>query len=151
MSRRRREKALLDVVEEETVRTQAELVEALRERGIEASQSTVSRDVKRLGLVKVPDGEGGYRYGRTGGAASPEGAEERLRDVVDGFVTGTSEGRAILALETPPGGANAVAAALDRADLEGVEATLAGDDTVFLLLRDEEALARTRRRIEAWM
>lgn len=151
MSRRRREKAILSLISDETVRTQAELVEALRELGIEASQSTISRDVKRLGLVKVPAGDGGYRYGRPAARRTPEAAEERLREVVDEFVTATAAGRAILAVKTPPGGANAVAAALDRAGLDGVEATLAGDDTVFLLVRDREALNRTRRRIEGWL
>lgn len=151
MSRRRRERAIRSIVAERAVRTQSELVEALRERGIEASQSTVSRDVKRLGLVKVPAADGGYRYGRPEEASSPGDARERLRDAVDEFVTDVSEGRALLALKTPPGGADPVAAALDRADLEGVLATLAGDDTVLVLVSDREALDGLRGRLEGWL
>lgn len=151
MSRRRRERAIRSIVSEGTVRTQTELVDALRERGIEASQSTVSRDVKRLGLVKVPAGDGGYRYARPEEATAPGAARERLRDAVDEFVTDVTEGRAILALKTPPGGAGPVAAAMDRADLQGVEATVAGDDTVLVLVSDDRALDGLRGRLEGWL
>lgn len=152
MSRRRREEMILEVVEEEAIHTQEELVEALRARGVEVSQSTVSRDVKRLGLAKVPAGEGRYRYGRPGSTEGrSEGATGHLSGVVSDFVTGTAEGRAVLALKTPPGGAHPVAVALDRADLPEVAATVAGDDTLFVLVRDEEALEALRKRIEAWM
>lgn len=151
MSRRRREKAILSLVASRTLRTQAELVEALEEEGFEASQSTVSRDVKRLGLVKVPAGDGGYRYGRPD-ASPPEGAaRDRLREVVGEFVTGTERGSTILALTTPPGGAHAVAVALDRAGLEEVVATLAGDDTVFVLVGGDAELDALRARIRSWM
>lgn len=148
MSRRRRERAIRSIVSDRSVRTQSELVEALRERGIDASQSTVSRDVKRLGLVKVPADDGGYRYARPAEASPPADARGRLRSAVDEFVTGVAEGRAILALKTPPGGADPVAAALDDADLDDVEATLAGDDTVFVLAADRAAVARLRAELE---
>ena len=151
MSRRSREKAILSLVESRSIRTQAELVEALEEHGFEASQSTVSRDLKRLGLVKVPAGDGGYEYGRPEDGPSEEAARERLRTVVGEFVTGTDRGSAILVLKTPPGGADAVAVALDQAGLEEVVATLAGDDTIFVLVRDESDLDILRERIRSWM
>ena len=151
MSRRRREKAILALVDSRPVRTQAELVDALEEEGFEASQSTVSRDIKRLGLVKVPAGDGGYRYGRPREGPAPEAAEERLRAAVAEFVTDTVEGSSLLALKTPPGGADAVAVALDRAGLEEVAATLAGDDTVLVLVREGADRDALRRRLRSWM
>lgn len=151
MSRRRRERAIRSIVAERTVRTQSELAEALRDRGIEASQSTVSRDVKRLGLVKVPADDGGYRYGRPEEATSPAADRERLRDAVGEFVTEVTGASAMLALKTPPGGADPVAAALDRAELDGVAATLAGDDTVLVLVSDGRALDELRDRLEGWL
>jgi len=151
VSRRRREKAIVSIISERTIRTQAELTDALRDRGIEASQSTVSRDIKRLGLVKIPADDGGYRYGHPEDPPAPRAASERLREAVNEFVTGTTIGETILALETPPGAASAVAAALDRAAPRGVAATLAGDDTVFILLRDADAAAELQLRIESWL
>lgn len=151
MSRRAREKAILSLVASRPIRTQGELVEALADEGFEASQSTVSRDIKRLGLVKVPAPEGGYRYGRPEERPSPGVAEDRLRAAVAEFVIGTDVGSAILALKTPPGGADAVAVALDRADLEEVAATLAGDDTVLVLVREGGDRDELRRRIRSWM
>lgn len=151
MSRRRREKAILSLVEARSLRTQAELVEALEAHGFEASQSTVSRDIKRLGLVKVPADDGGYRYGRPEDGRSEAAARERLRAVVGEFVTGTDRGSAILVLNTPPGGAHAVAVALDEAGLDEVVATLAGDDTIFVLVRDGSDLEELRERIRSWM
>lgn len=150
MTRRRREKAILSLISEGEVRTQAELAEALRRRGIEASQSTISRDIKRLGLVKLPAEGEGYRYARPE-KVSAAPSESRLREAVVEFVTGVAEGSAILALTTPPGGANALAAAIDGAGLEEVAATLAGDDTVFLLTRGAEDLEALRKRLEAWL
>lgn len=152
MSRRRRENAILEIVSERPIHTQAELVEALTQRGIEATQSTVSRDVRRLGLVKAPTGDGGSRYERPSAAeASRSTVEARLEGAFHEFVRGMTEGRAILALRTPPGAANAVAVALDEAELDEVAGTVAGDDTVFVLVRREEDLERLRRRFRSWL
>lgn len=151
MNRRRREKAVLRIVEDADVRTQSDLVGELRRRGIEASQSTVSRDIKRLGLVKVPVADGGYRYARPEGRSSGPSSRDRLRNAVTDHALGAVVGTAILALRTPPGRANALAAAIDEADLEEVGATLAGDDTVFVLARSGEQLEALRERFRGWM
>jgi len=126
-------------------------VEALAERGIEVAQSTVSRDVRRLGLVRAPRPDGTLRYvppEESGGAA---GALDRLRSLTRREVSALAEGDALLAVRTPPGSANAVARALDDAELPGVVATVAGDDTILVLLADEEARRRLRDRIRGWM
>lgn len=152
MSRRRRERAIAEITGNRIVRTQSELVEALRERGIEVTQSTVSRDIKRLGLVKVPTREGGYRYappGAVGGSAPA--AEEELREAFAEFATGVDTGAALVAIATPPGSADPVAVAIDRADLDGVVATLAGDDTVFVLVREERDRDRLLRTFGEWI
>ena len=152
MSRRRREQAILKITGSEVVHTQSELVEALRDRGIDVTQSTVSRDIKRLGLVKVPTPEGGYRY------APPEimretspAAEEDLREAFEEFVTGVGTGSAIVSISTPPGSANPVAVAIDDADLSGVVATLAGDDTVFVLVEEEPDREHLLQQFREWL
>jgi len=147
VSRRERERALLEIVRERDVGTQAELAEALAERGFEVTQSTVSRDVRRLGLVKVPLAGGGVRWARPRPDEASPGARQRLDRLLREEVRSVRPGAALLAVETPPGSAGAVAAALDAADLPGLVATVAGDDTVLVLAEDDEARDRLVRRL----
>lgn len=144
MSKRERERAILKIVSRDEIHTQAELVEALARLGIEVTQATVSRDVKRLGLLKVPTGDGGYRYAppgaldETGGAAARESLEAAFRE----FVTGLDLAQGIVVVRTYTGCANAVAVAIDEAAVPDVAGTLAGDDTIFVLARTERAAKR---------
>lgn len=146
--RERRLELILQIVRERAVATQAELVEALRERGMDVSQSSVSRDVKELGLVKVPTGDGGYRYGTSSPGRRPRGD---VPGVVAELVDGVATGSGLVALRTPPGAADRVAIALDESGPDEVVATVAGDDTVLVLVEDAAAAGRLRRRLESWM
>lgn len=142
MSKRERERVILDIVSRKTIHTQAELVEALARQGIDVTQATVSRDVKRLGLVKVPIPEGGYRYAppeALNGGGNGTAVEENLRAAFREFVTGLDLAQGMVVVRTYTGCANAVAVAIDEARVAGVAATLAGDDTIFLLARTETA------------
>jgi len=143
MSRHDRERTLLRIIEHEVIHTQAELVEALQGRGCEVTQATVSRDIKRLGLVKAPTPDGSYRYAspetvaRAGnGAAARE--REAMRSAFDEFATGVMAGAGLFAITTHSGCANAVAIAIDEAAVGGIVATLAGDDTILILTRTAE-------------
>lgn len=152
MSRPERERAILEITEKRPIHTQEELVRALKERDIEVTQATVSRDVKRLGLTKVPTPEGEYRYAPpalTGGGSAA--AAQSLRDAMAEFGRSVAAGEALLAVGTPPGAANAVAVAIDEARLDGVVATVAGDDTLFVLLEGKRDRERVRRELERMM
>jgi transcriptional regulator of arginine metabolism len=134
VSRRERERAILEIVDAQAIHTQADLVRALHERGARVTQATVSRDVKRLGLVKLPGPDGTYRYGLPEAATIPSrAAHEALASAFDEFTTGVFPGEGLLAVKTLSGCANAVAITIDEAALPGVVATLAGDDTIFIL------------------
>lgn len=150
-SRKERERAVREIVEAREIRTQRELVRALRERGIRVTQATVSRDVKRLGLLKRPGADGSYLYALpdTGGAAPPPAMREALAGAVHEFVTGLDEARGLLVVTTYPGCANAVAIAIDEARLPDVVGTVAGDDTIFILTRTDRGLQRVRAELEA--
>lgn len=142
MSKRKRERAILEIVSAEAIHTQSELVEALARLGIEVTQATVSRDIKRLGLVKVPTAEGGYQYAppeAVDGAGDGTAARENLRAAFREFVTGLDLAQGMVVIRTHSGCANAVAVAIDEGDVPGVVATLAGDDTIFVLPRSEAA------------
>ncbi len=121
------------LLEEQAVSSQAQLVEMLAANGVAATQVTVSRDLEELGAVKIRIPGGAMAY------AIPEHAKERnipvdhLRRVLGEFVVEVAVSANIVVLRTPPGSAHVIGSALDRADLEGVLGTVAGDDTLILV------------------
>ncbi len=145
--RRSRQRAILDLVRQRAIHSQAELVEALGEQGFSVTQGTVSRDVRQLGLVKVPLDGGSSRYAPPEEPGVTVDGTERLRGLADS-VTAIDTGDALLLIKTPIGHANAVAVALDACGLPEIAGTLAGDDTILLVLRRREDRAPLRRRLE---
>jgi len=133
--RRQRERAILEILDDLTIRTQADLVRALERRGYSVTQATVSRDVRRLGLVKVQDADGRSRYTANGTESTAPGSRRVLRTTLRDFATDIVSGDALFAIRTHSGCANAVGVALDDAGIDGVVATLAGDDTILVLTR----------------
>lgn len=149
MNRPARERAILEIVAEEKVGTQEELARALKKRGAPVTQATVSRDVKRLGLVKVPGPEGAYRYASAldvAPSAAPH--EENLRSAFREFVTGLDAGEAFFLVKTLPGRANAVGIAIDEARRRELAGTIAGDDTILVIVRKARDRARVARDLE---
>ena len=145
MSRRVREQAILELIDAEPVGNQDEIVDRLRGRGIPATQATVSRDIKRLGLVKTPAGGGGYRYAAPAvRPRSPQRGRRQLKIMSEQFLTKVEPGGALLVLKTLSGRANALAVALDEARLEEIVGTIAGDDTILVIARD----ARDRDKVK---
>lgn len=149
MSHQAREHAILEIVRSEAIQTQDELVAALAARGFVVSQGTVSRDIQRLMLVKVPSATGGHRYLPPGDLAPgpPSSAATALREAGT-VVVSLGEGAALLVVRTLPGRANQVALAVDEARLDGVVGTVAGDDTVLVVLTDAAARASVRATLE---
>ena len=125
-----RQGAILRLVKEQKLSTQAELAKALKKAGFGAVQTTVSRDVAELGLVKVRDEEGRLVYALPGAADL-----SRLGELVAALrrwtVSLTATGDLVV-ISTPPGTANALARAIDGAGLADVAGTVAGDDTIFV-------------------
>ncbi|HSK10296.1 MAG TPA: hypothetical protein VK911_12030 [Vicinamibacterales bacterium] len=131
MNPRRRQAAILDLVDHEHIVSQQALQKRLRARGIVATQTTISRDLKALALVKRA-GDGAYaRSGRDAGSAEARLAE--LQRVVARSVARATRVQQLVVLRTPPGEAQQVAVAVDRADLPEVVGTIAGDDTVLVI------------------
>ena len=133
-TRLERQEAILRLVADRHLSTQAELAEALRSDGIEAVQATVSRDIARLGLVKVRNGDGRLVYAQPGAAdlRRLEQLTSALRSWAGAMVaTGN-----LLVIHTPRGFAAALADAIDDAGLPDVAGTVAGDNTIFVAVRD---------------
>jgi transcriptional regulator of arginine metabolism len=139
--RDQRRRRILELVASRELRTQEELAEALAKAGWAANQSSVSRDIGALGLVKI---DGVYR--RPPKVTRPRGNPDldRIAEVVSSI---ESAGDALIVLKTPAGEANHVAIGLDRLAWPEVVGTIAGDDTIFVAVRDRAAKVRTLARL----
>jgi transcriptional regulator of arginine metabolism len=129
-----RQGAILRLVRERPLATQAEVAEALRKEGIDAVQTTVSRDIAQLGLVKVRSVDGRLVYALPGAADLNRLSE--LTAALRRWVSSVEPTGNLVVLKTPPGHANAVARALDAAELADVAGCVAGDDTILVAARD---------------
>lgn len=145
MSKRSRHARILDLIKQHRVGSQEALRELLQDHGIEVTQATLSRDIRELRLVKVPDPQG------TGHYALPDAWESTpslgaLLPTLFHSAEGVSH---FLVIRTMKGGAQTVAAGIDWEEWPEVLGTLAGDDTILVILRDPETLPFVRDRIEA--
>jgi transcriptional regulator of arginine metabolism len=133
--RRKRHLKILELISTRAVRTQDELAEALVAEGWEVTQSSVSRDIAALRLIKV---DGAYR--RPASVLIP--ADPNERRIADGVLTAEAAGDALVVVHTPAGEANRVAVALDRLAWPEVAGTIAGDDTIFIAVKGPAARRR---------
>ncbi|MBM7622680.1 arginine repressor [Sporohalobacter salinus] len=132
-----RQSEILNIIRNETVNTQRELVEKLHKRGIRATQSTVSRDIKRLSLVKIIDQNGEYRYTIP---ESDSGQEKKgwMKKVIDDFALEVNISNNLIIIDSLPGSADTLGAAIDQVDFSEVIGTVAGDDTLLLVIKPPE-------------
>ncbi len=145
-----RTRKILQIVLRTPVQTQEELVQALRAVGIRVTQATVSRDIKRLGLVKVPVNGGRYRYARPEAVSTPApNAEERLRSTIDEFATSVETAVHLILVKTLRGGAAPVAQAIDDMRWVDVAGTLAGEDTIIVVPRNKAAARVVAERLRS--
>lgn len=134
MNRRERQQAILRIVETQAISTQAELAAALRDEGHDVVQTTVSRDVAELGLVKVRAPSGRLVY-----AASDTSDADRLRAIgaaMRRYAVGVEAAGPLVIVTTPSGYASALAQAIDEGRHPSIAGTLAGDNTIFVVPRD---------------
>jgi transcriptional regulator of arginine metabolism len=138
--RRKRHLKILELISTRAIRTQEELAEALAAEGWEVTQSSVSRDITALRLAKV---DGAYQRA----PAVPASSDPDERRIAEGVLTIEPAGDALIVVHTPPGEANRVAVAMDRLAWADVVGTIAGDDTIFLAVRDGPAQRRVLREL----
>jgi transcriptional regulator of arginine metabolism len=137
LAKPQRQHRVVKLLAERAVTSQAHLVELLAAEGVQATQATVSRDLEDLGAIKVrvPGGETVYAIPEL--PTEQRAPEDHLRRVFGDWVVEVSHSANLVVLRTPPGSAHVVGSALDRAGLEGILGTVAGDDTL-ILVADEE-------------
>ena len=139
--RKKRHLRILELISTRRIGTQEELAEALRAEGWKVTQSSVSRDITALHLVKA---EGAYaRPARV----ARQHADPDERRIAEGLLQVDRAGDALLIIHTPPGEANRVAVALDRLAWSELLGTIAGDDTIFIAVRDGRAQREVHKRL----
>lgn len=139
-----RQQRIIDLVSHHEVRSQAELADLLAEHGMQVTQATLSRDLVDLDAVKVRSASGALVYAvpAEGGDRTPTvphpttGAVQRLGRLCAELLVSAEASANLVVIRTPPGAAQFLASAFDRAELPGVLGTIAGDDTVLVISRD---------------
>ena len=128
----KRQAKLLEIVADQAIETQEELLEQLCGHGFKSTQATISRDIRELGLMKVQN--------KYTAASSRQGEFSlRLQSIFKNSLTSVDLAQNIIVIKTLPGLAPAACSALDDMEHPGVVGTLAGDDTAFVAMRDNEA------------
>jgi transcriptional regulator of arginine metabolism len=132
------------------VGSQAELQAALQQRNIHVSQATLSRDMKELGMVKTPLADQQYRY-----VVPEEAAQQRRYDRLQlafrHFVHSYDHAGNLVVVKTSPGTAHAVAVDLDAMQWDDMLGTIAGDDTILIVMRSVRAVKQLHERFQQWL
>ncbi|MBU2700950.1 transcriptional regulator of arginine metabolism [Sporomusaceae bacterium BoRhaA] len=137
-----------NIVESHVVETQEDLADALRQEGIEVTQATVSRDIKELMLIKVPTGDGHYRYAFPAEKNTPF-SQSRMERTFQDSITSIDFSENIVVLRTMPGTAQSVAYNIDYVRWPEVLGTVAGDDTIFIIVKPIEAVPKVIAKFKA--
>jgi len=146
----RRQMKILEIVRAGVVETQEELANKLRAEGIDVTQATISRDIKELMLLKVPTGDGRYRY------ALPEdqytsSAGERMKRVLEDYCLGFDYSENIIVVRTLSGMAPGVGEAMDALRWKEIVGTVAGDNTLLVVVRPKEAVPYVLERMRGFV
>ena len=142
----RRQAEILKIIQENDIETQDQLLAALRDRGMQSTQATISRDIKELHLVKELTGQSTYKYAVSERKTSLNMAG-RLRNIFKESVTSFEAAQNIVVIKTMPGLASAACSALDGMHLPEMVGSLAGDDTGLLIMHTAEAAEELCREI----
>ena len=131
-----RHSKILELIEEKEIETQEELATCLKQLGFNVTQATVSRDIKELRLIKVLTNEGRYKYATI--KNQEVGMSERTLKILKNTFVSIDHAGNMIVIKTLVGSANAAAVALDSMTIKDVLGCIAGDDTIFVLVRSED-------------
>lgn len=135
-----RQAKIMEIISTHNVETQEQLQEELQNAGFRCTQATISRDIKELRIVKELTSFGTYHY-TTSSTELSGSFSSRLNMIFRECITGFDYAQNMIVIHTLPGLANAAASAVDAMNMSVVLGTLAGDDTVFIVMRDNNAAA----------
>ncbi|HLO03453.1 MAG TPA: arginine repressor [Symbiobacteriaceae bacterium] len=145
----RRHAKILELIRTNIIETQEELVESLSRHGIPVTQATISRDIKELQLTKIPVGDGGYRYALPD--EQPAGSLDKRRRLFRDSVLGVDRSESLVVIKTLPGTAPGVGSAIDHFNWPEVIGSVAGDDTVLVIVKPATAAGEVIDRLKDLM
>jgi len=138
LMKEKRQKLILELISNQPVETQQQLQELLEKNGVSCTQATLSRDLRTLGLVKQTELNGSTRY-RVNPLSTEDNDLQRLLNIAKMAALSTEAAQNIVVIKTLPGLAGAVASFMDKLEQRGLVGTIAGNDTILLVLKDNEA------------
>lgn len=130
---------ILEIIEQKDIETQEELAEELKNRGVKVTQATVSRDIKELRLLKVLSDHGGYKYATV--ERAEKGMSERFIRILSESIISIDTVNNLIVVKTLTASANAACEAIDSMKWSEVLGTIAGDNTLLIITRSEDAAA----------
>jgi transcriptional regulator of arginine metabolism len=134
-----RHQKIREIIENRVIQTQDELADMLRKESIDVTQATVSRDIKELMLIKIPTGDGNYKYG-----FPPDQSiiysQSRMERIFRDSVTGIDFSENLVVIRSLPGAAQSIASTVDNVRWPEILGTVAGDDTLLVIVKPKEAV-----------
>lgn len=127
-------KQIVEIIKEKDIGTQDELVQELIKAGFKVTQATISRDIKELGLIKVPGANGVSRYALPGDTLNLK-SDDRIKRLFKSSVVSVDSSENLVLIKTLPGEAQGVASAIDNAEWPEIIGTVAGDDTILAVVK----------------
>jgi len=134
----KRHSKILELIGRYSIDTQEELLKRLKEEGLDVTQATVSRDIKELRLIKIQSPDGKYKYAAATRENEGDQVSFKLHAIFSESVRSIDYAMNTVVVKCYTGLANAACAALDKMHFNGLVGTIAGDDTIFVLMRSEE-------------
>lgn len=144
----RRQNKILKIIRRELIETQEDLAARLKECGFEVTQATVSRDIKELGLIKIPCENNLFKYAYPG-EQTAQRAEDRLKRYFRDAVVSLDISENLLVIKTHPGDAQGVALAIDQIGWQEIIGTVGGDDTILVIIKPIQAAEMVKKRFES--
>lgn len=145
----KRQEAILDIINNNSIETQEELVNSLKDRGFDVTQATISRDIKNLKLTKVLDNEGNYKYAVI--AERTDKIQNKMHQILSNTILHIERVDKFVVVKTLSGSGSAACEAIDTLQFSDIAGTIAGDNTIFILCRSENSAEEIKESLENFL
>ena len=148
MIKNKRHEKIIDIITNKDIETQEELADELRSAGFDVTQATVSRDIKLLKLIKISTNSGSYKYGILNNQEFSEVTKvERYKNIIASSILSMEQIDKTLVIRTLPGAASVVGEVIDSLNIEDIAGNVAGDNTIFVMVRNENSIDSIQEKI----
>lgn len=134
--KKNRQMKILEIISKHEVETQDDLIDLLKEEDYYVTQATISRDIRELDLIKITTSSGKYKYTVGAHSSHSQGRNSQMGNAILGAVRSIDFGGNLIVIKTTPGMSDAVAIEIDSVSAREILGCIAGDDTVFVAMRD---------------